>query len=403
MMNTYTIPQDRREDIEKLVARYQRKAAKYGNTLTVTYGEPYAVRVAVRAIDEESNTIRDIDTELVEAFDLTIDGDEIRKAGYTVIAEIEHMPEANIVYPFEDKTIRNEWRTADCRCEHCGMKRDRKVTFIVRHENGSELQVGRSCLKDYCGVDPQAIGYRNELTDILLGFDTERYDFIGHPVEHAYDIADVLAIAIRVREAQGYIRSGEPGSNKQEISTALAKKNRPTEAEIADAKAIIEAVKIMDDDDAIDNLLDNFKTLALNGYCKSNHFGYVAYAPVAYDKYIKKMEERKVKEQQRQAQADTSDYVGTIGKRMNFDIASFELVTSWEGQWGWTYLYKFIDTNGNVLVWFASSIFGHEVLRDGVAWDFVPYENVSRIKATVKDHNERDGVKQTVINRVKVA
>lgn len=44
MQATYTILESKRTDIEKLFAKYQKKAAKYNVTLTAEYGEPYAKR-----------------------------------------------------------------------------------------------------------------------------------------------------------------------------------------------------------------------------------------------------------------------------------------------------------------------------------------------------------------------
>ena len=59
----------------------------------------------------------------------------------------------------------------------------------------------------------------------------------------------------------------------------------------------------------------------------------------------------------------------------------------------------FTDTDGNVLVWFASKPL-ERVNENGVYEDVT---EVSHIRATVKEHNERDGVKQTIITRCKAA
>ena len=36
-------------------------------------------------------------------------------------------------------------------CDHCGINRYRKSTFIVRSDKGEQLQVGSTCLKDFLG------------------------------------------------------------------------------------------------------------------------------------------------------------------------------------------------------------------------------------------------------------
>lgn len=68
------------------------------------------------------------------------------------------------------------------------------------------------------------------------------------------------------------------------------------------------------------------------------------------------------------------------------DVADVKLLTSWEGEWGLTFLYKIIDTAGNVLIWYASRTI----------------EEAKKLRATVKDHSERDGIKQTIVTRCSV-
>lgn len=394
---TYTIPQDRREEVEKLVAKYQRKAVKYGATMTVEYGEPYAKRVPVSTYDPATNCYIRIDEQLVEVFDLTVDGDEIRKDGYTVVAKIEHLEGGNIVNAFGG-AAKQAWRESKGHCEHCNSRRDRRLTFIVRHEDGSEKQVGRTCLKDYCGIDPQAIGYRNELNEILLNDDIATYDFESRPVSPAYSTIEVLALALRTIKAQGYVKSGEPNSNKGKIAESI-KGARFTEDEKEAAQKLANSIAAIDREDAIDANLGNVQTLIESRYCKANHFGYLAYAPIAYEKYLAEMERRKAREAARNAQKEASNYVGEVGKRIDLNITEMKLLTSWETQWGMTWLYRFVDTNGNVLVWFASKPM-ERVNENGVYEDVT---EVNRIRATVKEHSERDGVKQTIITRCKIA
>ena len=389
MASIYTIPVERREEVEKLAARLQKKAAKYGSRFTIQYGDPYATEVPVYEIDDMTQAKVHKRDQLVEVFDLAVDGDIIRKDGYEVIAQIEHLDGGNVVVPFGGE-LKHEWINSDCRCEHCRTNRVRSKTFIVRGEAGDELQVGSTCLFDYCGINPQVIGYRNQLTEILVGNDIEHYDFIGSPVAHAYDTVEALAVATKVYREQGYVRSGEPGSNKERIwSKYWDYVQDLTELELEEAYRMAETIKDMDSSDAISFLLVNVKSLVETTYCKSSHFGYIGYAPVAYEKYLKEVEARNKRAEEREAMKESSEYVGEVGKRMTFSIRESKLITSWESAWGTTFLYKFLDDQGNVLVWFAS-----RPMAD---------LNVTELKATVKDHKERYGVKQTILTRCKVA
>ena len=69
--------------------------------------------------------------------------------------------------------------------------------------------------------------------------------------------------------------------------------------------------------------------------------------------------------------------------------ATVALLASWDGYYGTTWLYKFVDERGNVFIWRSSRPFTAE---DGAT-----------IRATVKEHSVRDGVKQIVVTRCCVA
>ena len=122
--------------------------------------------------------------------------------------------------------------------------------------------------------------------------------------------------------------------------------------------------------------------LALSGYAKLSHIGRLTYMPVAYKWY----QERMARKAAQEVAGVRSEYVGEVGQRITLKAATVVLLSSWDGYYGTTcWLYKFVDESGNVYIWFAS--------RPCTASDG------AIIKATVKDHNERDGVKQTIVTR----
>lgn len=386
-MPTYTIPEIERENVQKLVSRFQKKAASYGQEASFQFGSPYAKERAIYALVDspfgDYPVQKQIDTELVEVFDLTVEADVIRKEGYSVVAKIEHMENANIVTTFGCE-IKLEWTKLRPFCQHCGCYRHQRITFIVRHENGEEKQVGRTCLKDYCGIDPKYILSLKELHDVLLGEDVEKYDFGTHHVPRAYETVEALAIAIRVLKSQGYVKSEERGSNKETIAKIIDSNDCPvTDDEKKEAEAMAENIMKADESKLACERLSNIKALLESGYCKASHFGYIAYAPVAYERYQKSIAIQEEREAAKQNERTASDYVCQVGQRVTLDISEMTLLTSWETMFGYTYLYKIIDTAGNVLIWYASHVI----------------DACKRIKATIKDHTVRDGVKQTIVTR----
>lgn len=391
MKNTYVIPEIEREAVAKILARYAKKAATYGQQLVVEYGDPYATEVAVwdTVYNEYDMPVKKkVGTRLVEVFDLTIEGDIIRKDGYSVVAKVEHLDGGNVVRVIGGVEHKIEWNELKPRCEHCGGNHGQRTTFIVRDEAGNDKQVGRTCLKDYCGIDPKHIGWAYELRDIILDMEPERYDFTNHAVAYAYSTVGMLALALRVKRQYGYVKSDEPNSNKERLIELARRNERPTEDEENQASEMMNVIKNLDANDAFQYMLNNVRTLAMSGYCKASHLGYIAYAPVAYERYQKAQEREKARQEEQKAERNVSEYVGEVGQRITVDVESMKLVTSWETQWGYTYLYKIVDAAGNVLVWFASKT--------------IDEAKAKKVKATIKDHSERDGVKQTVVTRCSI-
>ena len=184
----------------------------------------------------------------------------------------------------------------------------------------------------------------------------------------------------------GYVKSCEPNSTKERVYGMVTSTN----CEVS-AKSRTEADKVMqwltEGEHQPMAIEANAVTLAKSGWCKATHMGYIAYAPVAYRKEMERKALEAQREAQRAEQVQTSNYIGEVGKRLTVALRACKMVTSWETQYGMTFLYKMEDVDGNQLVWFASN----NALEDGA----------KTIKCTVKSHGERDGVKQTVVNRVK--
>lgn len=96
-------------------------------------------------------------------------------------------------------------------------------------------------------------------------------------------------------------------------------------------------------------------------------------------------ERAKAREDARQADADKSGWIGAVGERRDFSLV-IRTVIEMEGQYGYSYLHVTHDDAGNVVVYKGTKELGERGMRVVV-------------KATVKDHDIRDGVKQTKIAR----
>jgi hypothetical protein len=107
---------------------------------------------------------------------------------------------------------------------------------------------------------------------------------------------------------------------------------------------------------------------------------------------LTRAEDRLTKANQRREERIAADraiskHVGTVGERREFAL-TVNKVFSFESQYGRTFINICKDADGNVIVYKGSNGF-----EEGDALT---------LKATVKAHDEREGVKQTLIARPKI-
>jgi hypothetical protein len=87
----------------------------------------------------------------------------------------------------------------------------------------------------------------------------------------------------------------------------------------------------------------------------------------------------------RAAEGAASGWIGTVGERRDFTVTIRHIHTM-EGQFGTSFLHILNDAQGNVVIYKGTKLLGDK-------------GETLTVKATVKEHGERDGVKQTKIAR----
>ena len=87
----------------------------------------------------------------------------------------------------------------------------------------------------------------------------------------------------------------------------------------------------------------------------------------------------------RAAEAEASGWIGSVGERRDFTLTIRHIVEM-SGQYGMSYLHILNDAQGNVVIYKGTKVLGDR-------------GETLTVKATIKEHGERDGVKQTKIAR----
>ena len=388
---TFTIYASDLEKVQKRLDKLAVKAAGYSIPFAYHVGAEHPETVRVYDVDHVNHVQYVVNRYKVAAVDVTVDCEELIKAnGWTLRAKVEHGDKGNIVTPIGTKPADLAWFTAPARCDHCKTNRRRSVTYFVEHKNGEIKQVGRACLHEYTGIAPATAALWAEVQDVFVdGMDRLASEWFAYKGEQVYDVTQVLAHACDVVKEFGYRKSDEPDSTREEVTKRVLSQAKPTAEALETAERIKTWLLGMSlTDESLYDLEKNCSVLAASGFAKTKHFGRLAYMPVAFAKYLERKAREERREAERLAAVKASEYVGAVGQRITLRAATAVLITSWEGNYGMTFLYKFVDDQGNVFIWYASR--GIEV-KDGMT-----------LKATVKDHNEREGVKQTILTRCKL-
>lgn len=293
-----------------------------------------------------------------------------------------------------------EFRTNDFFCDHCKINRYRKEVVIVKNENGEYKQLGKTCLKDYLGIDLENLV--NQFTWIYELME-EAKDEENWPREILVVSPQffVERVAVCIRKL-GYTSSKAAWDNPEltptksdawtvcfpnSFSMKFIEKHElyVTQEDIELAKKAIDwAINLEGKND----FEYNTKNVAKQKSVGYKHIGYLAAIVPCYQKFIGVEQEKLAKKDKPE-----SNWVGSEKERLE-DTVTCVFTKVIENEFdmygnGIKTLVKFVTKDGNCLTWFASG----EV-------DFNIGEEYT-IKFTVKKHDMYNGDKQTMVNRVK--
>lgn len=339
-------------------------------------------------------------------------------AGHKFVGTLEHNSEVGLILrTVPGEAIPPSYREADStNCDHCKKRiRTRTETFIVEHiESKTFKQVGRQCVADFLGgVDPknvlammEALSQAGELLGLYEG-DSDEGSF-GDRRRELFDVLHVLALTSALCRNIGWIpRSKAAEWDRPSTATLalaymaerdkkklfadrygrvnyeeMAKYDR-TEKDYAIAELALEWARgLSESGRELNDYLYNLTTIAKAEAIEARHFGLTCSIVSSYNRE----QERLLNIERERKQFAASQHFGQIKKREVF-ILTLTRYTTTEGQYGVTHVYGFQDRVGNFAVWFASTDSDLQLGR------------TYRIKATVKDHGEYKGIKQTVLTR----
>lgn len=352
---TYLIHESNIERLEKQLKTIQNKCNKLGTDFGYRKGN----EVWKEITDEET-----LCTYMARFIEVEAWGNA-HINGWEFVAVIEHMDGKgrNIVRQFNTNyDIPARYYTVRPTCEHCNTHRTRKQTYLLVNEETEEFkQVGGSCLKEFTGgLDAERLVAYISCFDKLIAGES----FTGSESSRVkyFDTKYILQITAQVVKAIGYSNSNSdaptylkvykvysflqgymmPSKERDDIEAFVNKYHIDPDSSKEDVDAMIKW--ILNDADCSFGYMMNLRAVVDTEYVKLKHFGLLCSAVPTYNREMEKLAAQKAQEEQMAQEAANSSYVADKGQKFTVTVASCKCLTSWDTQFGTTYVYKFVDT-----------------------------------------------------------
>lgn len=381
----------RMPELTKMVEKFNAKARKW-NLPPVTLlelGRGYEEREVIVGQDEDGRPM--VSKFTVEYVLIDLEGETPRLSGWAIHSKIEPSEIAgqNFVFTTQHFAPLEMLRTKSLYCDHCQSRRLKKTGYWIQNEDGRQMMVGATCLKDFLpAVNVESlIGYMNQLSDIQQSDDWDDLSGISSDWK-----------LYRTEEAieDAYLSIRKYGYTSKKMADADPMKN-PTAWDINPSDKVKKAMRKGLDMEVIHKELEGFKSHIMSKSENGNDFIYNvklvlqsefirpkmhAYIAAAVNMWMRD----KAAEAEKQG-AKPSRHVGVVGANMTLADLTVMSVLPIEGNYGTTYLYMFRDEDGNKIKWFSSRHLEKQ-----------PGEKVA-VRAKIKAHEEYRGEKQTSITR----
>lgn len=399
---TTTILVSRVSSALEMLKKFEKKAVRYNVPFSWTVGETYEIEKDYH----DPNGIRPPRKIKVAVVDVTIHGEQPKVGDFDFLASIEFAPGGNFVDVVPGVELPAIYRTTDQHCDHCKTDRRRNNVYIVKNrETGALVQVGRTCLRDFLGIDdPKSIIEKFKFLRAIKSFSDDE-DFEGWGGGHywAAEIQRALAISNVCVRLWGWVSKGAAYNDPNLVPTVnfywgFVAKRDEWNAEMQDrindelgdadydfADKVIEFVRAnTDDNDYMHNLRVAFHEDVIT---EPKRMGLVVSAVVAYHRHI----DREIKRAERRELNKDSRHQGEVKERLRGIKVRLEARRGMgDNGYGWSELLKMRDDQGNLYAWFSTSA------------PVIDVNNNFVIDGTVKAHKEFKGILETQLTRVKI-
>lgn len=401
IMNTYFIHEANLERLEKRLTTIRNKCRKHGTSFSYSLTGNVEFRDYV---DESGETTK------VKYIEVAAEG-KVEHGPWEFVAVLEHQSSGNVIRNYNKSIeVPERYRTCGPTCEHCNKIRSRKDTYIIFNTDTQEFkQVGTGCLKEYTqGLDAEEVARYISLFDTLIQGEAvsgsgsfERYFNIREVLMYAFETVkhfgyekadyyerytrttrertmDYLAVSTNSTRWMTLRRIEQLKDEMQSVSfNAESQKDK-----------VEDSLKWIANQEANNNYMNNLKVVCSEDWCSGRDLGILISLVITYKRALDEEIAKTLREKEREAEKQ-SEYLGVVGDKIHFTTAKIECIWSGENQFGISYLYKMVDTEGNIVMWSTDK--GLEL------------ENNFNISCSIKKLEDYKGVKQTWVTRCRLS
>ena len=372
----YNIPTYRMEDFKKKLKKLANKADQLGCD-DITY-----------EITGEHMT-KFQDGRVIRFTHVEVSGTTPTYNGFEFIAKVEHdrtgLP---VIKSAPGQVLPEDQREQSTFCDHCQTNRFRKNTYVVRgEETGKYVNIGSTCVKDFLGWNKSPDTLASfmtgiyELSTFAISADWEPNERMPDGWEWEMCLEEYLTHVAVATTRNGWVSKRAASENEMLTPTSfwvnyttglhlmdprVDDDFRATIAEMRDevyngTKARELAVKAVEWastlTDTRNEYMYNVKNIGQRGTVSTRTIGIATSIIAAYERAM----EIAAKAAGTGVDFMKSEYVGAEGKRMTkTEVVCHSIYevpgTDWQGDPCTKDKVTFLDTNGNVLVWFCSGV-----------------------------------------------
>jgi len=341
----------------------------------------------------------------VRFVEVRVTGKSPKFEGWTFVAAIEHdKASKNLIKCIPGIELDHKYRDAPPDCHHCNTNRWRKKTFVCRHDDGKEIQVGSTCVKDFLGhKSPESIAWQCEMLGSIreMFYNPDHGDEFKCPKSAIrIPIRELLEVTAQSIREHGWISKSKVMERPDlyEFSTAddvmellFPLPMKPSLIDIQRQDAILAYGAMQwasalrpDSSGKFSDYFYNISVLANESSIGIPEIGLAA-------SIVGVWKNKRDKEKLEKGPKKLNEHFGEIKKRYDLEL-TVKTISGFDGEWGYTTIYKMEDKDLRRFSWFSTS---YKIkLHEGETY---------KLKATIKGHNEWKGTKETMLTRATLA